>query len=68
MFIFLLIVVVHKTPPPAPQDPTVIIFGLANFVVFAADTELQYNPEAARRKTGLFQRLKTWKRGEHMVK
>ena len=28
------------------KDPTVIVFGLANFVVFAADTELQYDPKA----------------------
>lgn len=41
------------------MDPTVIIFGLANFVVFAADTELQYNPEAST-GFGFRRKLKTW--------
>ena len=30
------------------QDPLVIVMGLANFVVFAAGTELQHDPEAVQ--------------------
>ena len=79
MFIILLIVVLHshiisylqnhsmKLLPP--QDPTVIVFGLANFVVFAADTELQYNPEAALGVKRTFSNVFfTGKCGEDMVK
>ena len=42
--------IIISPPDFALQDPTVILFGLANFVVFAAMTELQYDPDVARQR------------------